>query len=170
VAYHIIGGGDEGDKTTVSTKEEADHSLPYLVSIALLDGKAMPEQYSIERINRPDVQELLNRVSIQPTEEFSSRFPDEMPCRLTITLRDGRVLMKEIHDYPGFGTKPMSWERALEKFESIAGALATSSCRRSIANAVKNLESINVRDLTGLLNDLKVTPNEAQRASAWKEW
>jgi 2-methylcitrate dehydratase len=170
VAYHIIGGGDEGDKTTVSTKEEADHCLPYLVSIALLDGKAMPEQYSIERINRPDVQELLNRVSIQPTEEFSSRFPDEMPCRLTITLRDGRVLMKEIHDYPGFGTQPMSWERALEKFESIAGALATSSCRRSIANAVKNLESINVRDLTGLLNDLKVTPNEAQRASAWKEW
>ena len=130
----------------------------------------MPEQYSIERINRSDVQELLNRVSIQPTEEFSNRFPDEMPCRLTITLRDRRVLIKENHDYPGFGTQPMSWEMALEKFERIAGALTASSSRRSIANAVKNLESINVRDLTGLLSDLKETPNEAQRASAWKEW
>ena len=38
VAYNIIGGGDEGDKTFVSTKEEADHSLPYLISVALLDG------------------------------------------------------------------------------------------------------------------------------------
>src|SRR2546425_1441929 len=92
VAYNIIGGGDEGDKTLVATKEQADHSLPYLISIALLDGQVMPEQYMTERINRRDVQELLNRVSIHPSDEFSSRFPDEMPCRLAITLRDGRVL------------------------------------------------------------------------------
>ncbi len=33
VAYHIIGGGEEGDKTLVRTKEEADHSLPYMVAV-----------------------------------------------------------------------------------------------------------------------------------------
>ncbi|MDP2728221.1 MAG: MmgE/PrpD family protein, partial [Dehalococcoidia bacterium] len=44
VAFNIIGGGEEGDKTTVRTKEEADHSLPYIVSVALLDGQVMPEQ------------------------------------------------------------------------------------------------------------------------------
>src|SRR5579859_4643678 len=38
VAYHIIGGGEEGDKQRVRTKEEADHSLPYMVAVALLDG------------------------------------------------------------------------------------------------------------------------------------
>src|SRR5579883_2976776 len=32
VAYHIIGGGEEGDKQQVSTKEEADHSLPYMIA------------------------------------------------------------------------------------------------------------------------------------------
>src|SRR5574337_229934 len=63
VAYHIIGGGDEGDKTLVSTKEEADHSLPYLISVALLDGRVMPEQYEPDRINRSDVQTLLHKVS-----------------------------------------------------------------------------------------------------------
>ena len=41
VAYNIIGGGEEGDRTSVSTKEEADHSLPYLVSVALLDAQVM---------------------------------------------------------------------------------------------------------------------------------
>src|SRR3989449_7828218 len=41
VAYRIIGGGEEGDKTVVRTKEEADHSLPYLVAVALLDGQVM---------------------------------------------------------------------------------------------------------------------------------
>lgn len=55
VAYHIIGGGEEGDKTRVSTKEQADHSLPYLLSVALLDNQVIPEQYRHERINRRDV-------------------------------------------------------------------------------------------------------------------
>src|SRR5256884_9674889 len=77
VAYNIIGGGDEGDKTLVATKEQADHSLPYLISVALLDGQVMPEQYTTERINRRDVQELLNNVSIHPTDDFSGRFPAE---------------------------------------------------------------------------------------------
>ena len=45
VAYHIIGGGVEGDKKVVRTKEEADHSLPYIVAVAILDDQVMPEQY-----------------------------------------------------------------------------------------------------------------------------
>ncbi|NIR52965.1 MAG: MmgE/PrpD family protein, partial [Phycisphaerae bacterium] len=44
VAYDIIGGGEEGDKTIVRTKEEADHSLQYMTAVALLDGQVMPEQ------------------------------------------------------------------------------------------------------------------------------
>src|SRR5437588_2236769 len=49
VAYHIIGGGEEGDKQRVSTKEEADHSLPYMLAIALLDGDVSPAQYPPQR-------------------------------------------------------------------------------------------------------------------------
>ena len=155
VACNIIGGGDEGDKTLVATKEQADHSLPYLISVALLDGQVMPEQYTTERINRRDVQELLNNVSIHPTDEFSGRFPAEMPCRLAITLRNGRVLSKEIYDYPGFVSNPMSWEMAFEKFERLTGPFTTGSSQRSIADAVKNLELIPVRDLAQLLHNVE---------------
>ena len=49
VAHNIIGGGEEGDKTIVSTKEQADHSLPYMFAVAILDGRVMPEQYEQER-------------------------------------------------------------------------------------------------------------------------
>ena len=75
VAYNIIGGGEEGDKTIVSTKEQADHSLPYVLAVAILDGQVMPEQYDPERIQRADVQTLLGKVSVQPRKLFSERFP-----------------------------------------------------------------------------------------------
>lgn len=49
-AYHIVGGGAYGDRTTVHSKEQADHSLPYLIAVALLDDDMYPEQLLPERI------------------------------------------------------------------------------------------------------------------------
>src|SRR3984893_1990227 len=120
VAYHIIGGGEEGDKQQVRTKEEADHSLPYMVAVALLDGEVLPAQYVPERIEREDVQSLPRKVTIRPDEALSKRFPAEMSCRIQITLKDGRTLRIEKQDYEGFYTRPMLWEQAVAKFERLA--------------------------------------------------
>lgn len=147
VAYNIIGGGEEGDKGVVSTKEQADHSLPYVLAVAILDGQVMPEQYEQERIGREDVQALLHKVSVQPRKLFSERFPDEMPCRVKITLNDGQVLEQEADDYEGFFTRPMSWKVALEKFNKLASSHATAVQRTEIAQAVANLELVTVREL-----------------------
>src|SRR5699024_5774507 len=78
VAYSIIGGGEEGDKRTIRTKEEADHSLPWMVAVVLLDGQLNPEQYEPSRIVDDDVQELMHKVTITPSQEFSDRFPEHM--------------------------------------------------------------------------------------------
>ncbi len=155
VAYNIIGGGEEGNKKIVRTKEEADHSLPYLVAVAILDGQVMPEQYKADRIESQDVQALLRKVTVKPSLDYSRRFPDEMPCRITLTLRDGRRIEKEKHDYEGFRTRPMSWERAVEKFEKLAAPYTERSLCREIISAVSNLEAIQVSDLTKLLANAK---------------
>ena len=151
VAYHIIGGGEEGDKRQVRTKEEADHSLPYMVAVALLDGDVSPAQYAPERITRQDVQNLLRKVAIRPDEALSKRFPAEMPCRIQITLKDGRTLSIEKQDYEGFYTRPMSWEKAVAKFERLATPYADAAQRDAIVETVAHLETKEVEQLTGLL-------------------
>jgi 2-methylcitrate dehydratase len=156
VAYHIIGGGDEGDKTSeIATKEQADHSLPYVLAAALLDGRVMPEQYRPERIRRADVQQLLRRIQIRPNPSYSERFPQEMPCRVRISLRDGRTLVKEIRDYPGFFSQPVSWDTAYRKFETLAEPYTTEPLRRSIADSIANLENSPVTALTRLLASVR---------------
>src|SRR5579875_1031193 len=94
VAYNIIGGGEEGDKRQIHTKEEADHSLPYMVAVALLDGEVTPAQCAPERIVREDVQSLLRKVTIRPDEEMNQRFPATLPCRIQIT-QIGRASCRE---------------------------------------------------------------------------
>jgi len=151
VAYDIIGGGEEGDKRVVSTKEEADHSLPYMLAVAMLDGEVMPAQYRPERIAASDVQALLRRVVVRPADDLSRRFPAEMPCRLRVILRDGRRLEAAKRDYEGFVTRPMTWERVIEKFTRLAGSRADPSLRRAIVEAVERLEGVKIRDVVDLL-------------------
>jgi len=151
VAYHIIGGGEEGDKTRVNTKEEADHSLRYLAAAALLDGEVWTAQFAPDRIRRADVQALLRRVAVRPSEEFSRRFPGEMPCRVTVVLRNGTRLLREKDGYRGFHLDPMDRDEVLGKFERLSAPFASAQLSRDIAGVVWNLESVPVRELTALL-------------------
>ena len=151
VAYDIIGGGEEGGKTEIATKEEADHSLPYLLAVALLDGQVLPEQFAPERIVAADVQELLRRVDVRPAADLSARFPAEHACRLHLHLADGATLAADKFDYEGFLTRPMRWEQAREKFERLAADAVEPELAAELAEAVAALDELQTRDLTALL-------------------
>lgn len=151
VAYKIIGGGEEGDKSIVCTKEDADHSLPYLVAVAILDNEVLPAQFAPDRIQRADVQQLLCRVSVRPSQAFSQRFPDEMPARITVTLRDGRALDREVTEYPGLNAPAIAWKQVARKFDRLTRDRVTPDQGRGIADAVRALDAIRVSDLTRLL-------------------
>jgi 2-methylcitrate dehydratase len=154
VAYNIIGGGEEGDKTQVATKEEADHSLPYLVAVALLDGQVMPEQYLPGRIQKSDVQELLRKINIRPSTFYSQHFPKEMPCRISIILHNGKEFSREKKDYEGFITRPITWDQIVRKFKKLIDPHITDSLQKEIIATVKNLERIRIKDLTRLFSKI----------------
>jgi 2-methylcitrate dehydratase len=160
VAYDIIGGGEEGGKKEIETKEQADHSLPYLLAVALLDGQVMPEQFTPERIHRTDVQALLRRVEVRPAADLTARFPAEHACRLRLQLAGGVTLAAEKSDYQGFVTRPMSWEQARQKFERLATRSARPALAAELAEAVSGLEQLQTRELTGILSRARARQQE----------
>ena len=135
VAYDIIGGGEEGSKYEIRTKEQADHSLPYLLAVALLDGQVLPEQYLPQRVAADDVQALLRRVEVNPDPELSRRFPEQHSAHVRVRLHDGRVLEREQHDYEGFAAGRWAgtpWRRsstALPSVTSMPSAVPGSGSR-----------------------------------------
>jgi len=152
VAYKIIGGGEEGEEKLVRTKEEADHSLPYILSAALIDGEVSPEQYRPQRITQSDVQALLRKVQVYPSKEFSNRFPDAMPCEITIHLRSGQTVTRAVEDYEGFLTRPMNLSQATEKFTKLTSNFIDEDRQKRIIDAVTQLEHIKIRQMMEVLN------------------
>lgn len=161
VAYSIIGGGEEGDKQTIRTKEEADHSLPWVLAVALLDGELNPAQYEPERIIADDVQQLMRTVTITPDDSFSDRFPQEMPALLKVTLGDGSgdgaVFTAEESAYDGFFTQPLDWAGARAKFDALTTPFAGQDLRDEISDIVHGLENHRTSDLTAALARVNTT-------------
>jgi 2-methylcitrate dehydratase len=160
VAYHIIGGGEEGDKTIVRTKEEADHSLQYMVSAALLDGQVLPEQYEKTRIESNDIQQLLKKIKVSPKQEYSDRFPNEMPVTLTVHLKNGETYTIDKRDYEGFHTRPANWDTIIEKFESLAKPYTSEEIRDTIVETIQDFENHKVRDLMKILQRVKTKDSD----------
>ncbi len=153
LAYDVIGGGEEGDKYIVETKEQADHSLRYMIACACIDAQMMPEQYTPERIHRSDVQALLKKVQIRPNAEYTRRFPQECAVRIEVTYSDGSRHALENPYYEGYFTHPMRWDDVVEKFRKLAAPrLSTARCDQ-IIDSVATLENRRIAELTVLLGD-----------------
>lgn len=147
-AFDTVGAGG-----LVRTAQQAARSLPYLVSAALLDGEVGAEQLAPSRIRKRDIQDLMGRVRVQSMRSYTRRYPEEMPCHVELTMRNGSLLRHEKADYRGHYLRPLSWEQVISKFERLAGGVMSPESMRRIQTAVAGLEYIQVRDLTALLKN-----------------
>jgi 2-methylcitrate dehydratase PrpD len=159
-AYDFAGGGAYGDKDHPRTKDQADYNLKYLSAVALLDGGVGPEQLETERVLRSDVQDLLARVDVKAAADLTADYPQRTGTRVHVVTHDGREFSREETDYEGSLTRPMSWERVVEKFHWLAEPFCDEALRADIIAAVDNLDEIPVAELAVLLG--AASPN-AQR-------
>jgi 2-methylcitrate dehydratase len=158
LAYDFAGGGLYGRDRVIQTKEQADHSLPYLLAVALLDGDVQPAQFKPDRIIEADVQGLLKKVSVRAKHEYTDEYPGKMPAKITVRFQDGKVIEHEVQDYPGLASHPFTWEDSIEKFDRLVAGRADQGLCREIKDAVRSLENIQVKDLMKLLGSVRGKP------------
>ena len=150
-AYDVLAGGTYGPKTECRIKEQADHNLMYLLSVALLDGEIWPPQFTTERINRDDVQSLMRKVTAAPNDDFSRRLGPQMPASLSIELEGGEVIKGEKGVFDGFWATPMTWDQVRAKFDRLTDGRVDKELGAELAAAAQNIDKIAVKDLTALL-------------------
>src|ERR1700719_2560749 len=108
--------GSEPEKWRPETRETADHSLPYITAIALIDGKVTDQQFQLSRFTDPAIWKFLENVKVTRNAELSSLYPGAVANIVHVTLKDGRTLTKRV-DYPlGNAKNPVSDVELERKF------------------------------------------------------
>ena len=135
------------------TPLEGKFSMPYCVSVALLDGGVGFAQFTDERVARADVQALMPRVRMVVHPDQTTR--DCLPTRfseVTITLRDGRRLHRRVQQAKGQPRNPLTDAELIVKFRDCAARALPAAQVESLLAAVQKLESLaDVSDLARLL-------------------
>src|ERR1041385_4960448 len=101
--------GSEPEKWKPATRETADHSLPYITAIAMIDGEVTEKQFDPGRFKDPEVWKFLENVKVERNAELSAMYADAVGNIVHVDLADGRRLTKRV-DYPLGNAKNRSEE------------------------------------------------------------
>jgi 2-methylcitrate dehydratase len=143
-AVEIIGGDEE--KWRPTSRETADHSLPYCVAVALMDGEVSLDQFTTERIADPALRALMERIAVVRNAELTQGYPEGIPNRLEVTLRSGEQLTHQVTYPRGHARNPMTDAEVEEKFGRLAAPVLP---RERVDRCLKTLWRLEEIDDTG---------------------
>ena len=104
-----------------ATHETADHSLPFVVSAALLDGTVRESSFSEKRLRDPRLAALMSQTSVYEDELLSMQYPESSPCRIAVRLKDGSEIINDVRYPKGHDRNPMSAAEVEDKFKALFG-------------------------------------------------
>jgi 2-methylcitrate dehydratase len=123
-----------------TSKETADHSLPYSLAVGLVDGMVTPLQFKQERIDDPALIPVMDKIKVVPNDEFESLFPKFQPSRVTITLADGTSHQQRVDVPKGDPRDPMTEEEIAVKFNALGRGVAGEERCRELRTVIMGLE------------------------------
>ena len=146
--------GSEPEKWRPTTRETADHSLPYMLAAALSDGGISVETFSEKRIRDPKLPPLMDRIKISENPEFTRKSPASMECRIEITTKKGERHV-EAGSYPkGHAKNPLTDAEVEQKFRAICRGIVRDDRSEAILNAVWSLDQAS--DIGKLLELIRI--------------
>jgi 2-methylcitrate dehydratase len=138
-AWFEIGSGAE--KWQPTTRETADHSMPYVVAAVLIDGAYTDAIFKPERFRDERTLALMTKITITEHDEFNKRYPASLPCRMTITLKSGEQKTAELSNPIGHHDRPMSDAQIVEKFRGLAGRKLKPAQLQQVLDRVWNIDN-----------------------------
>ena len=146
--------GSEPEKWKPETRETADHSLPYITAIALIDGEVTEKQFQPKRFTDPKVWKFLENVKVERNEELSALYPDAVANIVHVDLADGRRLTRRV-DYPLGNAKNRLKDSAVEgKFLGLVERIIGKSRAKKITELVWKLDE--AKNMDALMQALQI--------------
>ena len=133
--------GREREKWRPTTREAADHSLPYIVAAVLTHGTFSDELFSEEHLRDARTLRLIDRIDVQEDPELTCEFPEKVPCRIEVLTTSGerKVAMT---DYPlGHYRNPMTDDEVVGKFRHLSQRMLSQARMDLVIDAVWRLDA-----------------------------
>jgi len=135
-----------------TTKETADHSLPYCIAAAVADGNVLPSSFDEEKLRDPRIWALLPKIKVVADPEIDGLFPAVKRAIVRITTNDGSAYEEQVDHAKGSPENPMSDDEVVAKFRANAAGVLTPEKQGRVIEATWALEDfVDISDYMQLL-------------------
>lgn len=124
-----------------TTKETADHSLPYCIAVAVVNGHVLPSDFEENALKNPMVWSLLNKIKVIANPEIDALFPKKKQAIVTIKTSKGKYRKQE-YLAKGQPERPLSEEEIISKFKANSEKKISSPKMDNIIKTTLELENI----------------------------
>jgi 2-methylcitrate dehydratase len=159
--HYVIGTGAQDPQKfdPEASRETLDHSIMYIVAVALQDGAwHHVRSYAPERARRPDTVRLWRKIRTVEDPKWTERYHAADPAvkafggRVIITLRDGRVIADELAVANAHTLGATPWQRPayIGKFMMLTEGLLDEAEAKRFLEVAQRLPALNAAELAGL--------------------
>jgi 2-methylcitrate dehydratase len=142
-----------------SDEHRAKFCLPYTLAVALIDRQVLLAQYAPERIAAPDVRALMPRIRIELPDDlkhhrgqWGENGINWGESRITLKLKDGRVLRRDAPYSRGWPEDPVTWDDVKAKYSECADGVLSNAQVAETVDMIGGLERLDkVSELVGAL-------------------
>ncbi|MGH7153523.1 MAG: MmgE/PrpD family protein [Acetobacteraceae bacterium] len=160
--HYVIGTGanDPQKMDPKASRETLDHSIMYILAVALQDGRwHHVDSYTPRRAGRADTVRLWHKIETREDPEWKRRYhatdPNELAFggRIEVFLRDGTKIEDELgvaNAHPN-GARPFQRDDYIGKFQALTDGIVSTREANRFLDAVQNLPRLAAGEL-GALN------------------
>jgi 2-methylcitrate dehydratase PrpD len=131
---------------------DAQFSMPFGATAALLYGKASLKEFQLSVIQSRPVREMMRKVDCVVDPQLDRTFPKQWRATAEILTEDDKCYSTTIEYPKGDPENPLSWEEMIERFHDLTGQIMKKDQRLKIVEAVKKLDGIkDIRKWSSLL-------------------
>lgn len=143
--WHEIGGGqgDREEKWNPTSRESADHSLPYLIAVALIDGDITLDSFSEERISDPRLRPIMQKINVVYSSKMKQEHSGELPMWPSVTeisLKGGKRIRKHSGIPKGHPLNPLDYAELKEKFMRLSRRVLSEENAHQFFDMIMSLE------------------------------
>jgi 2-methylcitrate dehydratase len=132
----------------ITAREHADHSIPYVIARALLDGQVVVDDFDERRFREPHAVALYKKVTLRSDPSLSGPGQEAYGIKLEVKLRNGSILTAELAAPPGSMGNPADEEILGRKFMALSEKVLGRSRAQKAIDVILSADRIsNMKDL-----------------------
>ena len=159
--HYVIGTGanDPQKMDPGASRETLDHSIMYILAVALEDGGwHHARSYAPERARRPETVALWHKISTLEDPEWTRRYHATDPAvrafggRVVVTFEDGSAIEDEIAlaDAHPLGARPFARPQYVQKFRELADGVIEAGEQDRFLALVERLPTLSAAEVCAL--------------------